>query len=573
MKKIEGLWVGAAGVASLFLLGALAAGCGGGERPTSKGDGGLGGWADGGGANGGADAGTIPYVLEPTPSAADALALVRRLRVEAEKVVPEEIKSLVSQHAAEHGYSLDAAAFRGSGKPAYGGAEAYELQIEPKDLADLLRMLGYEALFKGNLSVSKWLFLSAAELKPGDPLFLNDAGFALIKSGQLADAKAIVLRALAIDPNLHSLYVNLSNIYRKDAHARNALLAILRAISLQPKVVTYRQLAAEIYLEMGNTASAYRQLEAGIRLDPGNAEIQAQLDALPKPPDGDPPSPPPSALAIMAPVLQCEMDAFAEYAVKIATVSGKEMGVDQTFQNETAQASYDWTDCYNACIALEGCWEMCSMAECSANQAALAKAVGAEVLLPPEAESMYYQMYDFFMGCVTPHLVKETNAQALGAALDEVDRYYSSITYSVHKWYVSSAELMQLWHSDVAGVCEDAEQAIADLDLEKAFQTVNNQAALDLCLDRALCIGINNSNISVSASVGIFTGKLSTDLETGEWAVSAGVGVADPTGTFQTGLSVKFHSTKGVGLSGDVKIGGPVKVRLGGDFYASEALR
>jgi hypothetical protein len=43
--------------------------------------------------------------------------------------------------------------------------------------------------------------------------------------------------------------------------------------------------------------------------------------------------------------------------------------------------------------------------------------------------------------------------------------------------------------------------------------------------------------------------------------------------TMQAGLSLKFHSSKGVGLSTDVKIGGPLKVRCGGDFYASEALK
>jgi hypothetical protein len=125
----------------------------------------------------------------------------------------------------------------------------------------------------------------------------------------------------------------------------------------------------------------------------------------------------------------------------------------------------------------------------------------------------------------------------------------------------------------VAGVCDSADQSIEDLDLEETFRTVNKKVALDLCLDKALCIGINNSNIAVSASVGIFSGKLSTDLATGDWAVSAGVGVADPTGTMQAGLSLKFHSSKGVGLSTDVKIGGPLKVRFGGDFYASEALK
>lgn len=513
------------------------------------------------------------FLLEKAATAAEVATVIEQQLAQIDKNVSSEIKELVKTKLQSHGFSVQLYSLK-MPVHTYAGEtpEKYQLQYEPQDAADLLRMIGAEAIFRGNISVASWCFLQAARLKSDQVQILNDAAFALIQLEKYAEAKTLLLRAASLDKDVHSLYVNLAFIYRKLGKSRLALLAIQRAIAMQPKAITYRQVAVEIYQELGNNDGAYRQQEMIVRLDPQNSEAKTQLDQMPKPAQTPASSPSAAAAQLLVDLLQCESDVGLAYGKKIMEPGAKELAVDQEFQNKCGDNSDACTECHKKCND-EGCSAACEMAHCSADQATFAATVPKEVPLPFENETAYFGLYDAFINCATPYLMRETNAEVLEQGLQEVDRYYTELLYSINDFFVNSADLISIWHGNVKSTCDDAAQAIEDAKTAEAYSTVNNSLVLDLCLDKAVCIGINNSNIAVSGSVGIFNGKLSTDLATGAWGVSVGVGASDPTGTFQAGVSVKFHSTKGVGVGADVKIGGPVKVRLGKDFYAFEALK
>ncbi len=506
------------------------------------------------------------FLLETPPSQAEVKSLLGDLAREAQKQVPAEIQDAMKQHLSSYGFQSFST-----------------LQFEPKDTADLLRMAAYEALFGGNLSVAVWLFCLAGSIKPQDALFLSDAGFALNEQGFYEQAKKVLLAAIAADPQLHSAYVNLAFAHGKLGKRRSAILYLRHAVAMQPRVTYYRLALGRMYREAGQLEQAYNELEEVRRADPENAEIKAELEDLPVPP---PPSsttpPPPSGLAPILPALMaCHFDQVARlkpgtFEVAPDTITAKivKLGNEQTliegkFTMTTQDAGYACTDCEVGCNGDEGCEAGCWATQCSTDQAVLGETLPKLAPIPSTYEAIFGDFELYMSQCALDAMVEHHSEADLEAAASYLESLAVFARREVRLKFIEIAERMHGFRDEVAAVCEQAGTMIEEFNADQALSQVSNKLSLDLCLDKVACIGINNSTVTVSGSVGIFAGKLSADWETGDWGVAVGLQAADPTGTAQAGIFLKFHSSKGVGLGTEVKIGGPVKLRLGADYYAS----
>lgn len=109
----------------------------------------------------------------------------------------------------------------------------------------------------------------------------NRVGTGLYSGAIMPEAAVQELKAiLAIEPRLAEGHMLLGMAYRMQNPAELAAEAraeLIQALDLKPDLLTARFLLAQIYLEMGRGSSARDALEAGLRLQPGQPQLTALL--------------------------------------------------------------------------------------------------------------------------------------------------------------------------------------------------------------------------------------------------------------------------------------------------------
>jgi protein O-GlcNAc transferase len=124
-----------------------------------------------------------------------------------------------------------------------------------------------------NLAVALWLAggraadaVSAAHhtiaLQPAEASAWNGAGFVLLQSGALQQARAALEQALARDDALPEAWLNLSHALRLVGEQQAALIAAERAVALRPNHAKTRRARALALAALGQTVEALAALEA-----------------------------------------------------------------------------------------------------------------------------------------------------------------------------------------------------------------------------------------------------------------------------------------------------------------------
>jgi len=206
------------------------------------------------------------------------------------------------------------AAYAQQGKPAEAVPFFDEaLRRRPGDQL-ALRALAKNLAAEGNLARAATVGEQAAAHPNPDTTLLTDLAGVYVRLNRLADARATVQRALAIDPNLPAAEILLGNIDVRDGNLTAARASYENALALQPESPEanndlagllasereYQEAAfylekavaaapsdpqirrndAALLVDMGSLTKAIEQMREAVRLDPASASLRVDLGSL-----------------------------------------------------------------------------------------------------------------------------------------------------------------------------------------------------------------------------------------------------------------------------------------------------
>lgn len=148
-------------------------------------------------------------------------------------------------------------------------------------LGDLYRQMGREAEAERH-------YRRAAELAPLRAAVRNRLAQLYVRAGRLEEAEAEFRASLAGQPTAEAC-LGLGRIRMARGDAGEAEQAFRNAAALDPYHPAPHHGLAMLYRKTGRLEEARRALREVLRLDPGNAEAQAELDALRPSPSGQAP--------------------------------------------------------------------------------------------------------------------------------------------------------------------------------------------------------------------------------------------------------------------------------------------
>ncbi len=137
-------------------------------------------------------------------------------------------------------------------------AEKLYIQVLSLDDAhlDTNMRLGLIYLKKQLSKKAEAIFRKVLVFTPHDPLALSNLAYSLYLQRSYEEAKDVYLQAIELDRGRAQRYINLAQVYRELEDYESAVQTIHKAFTLEPQHNGYRLILAELYNDMGNTASA-----------------------------------------------------------------------------------------------------------------------------------------------------------------------------------------------------------------------------------------------------------------------------------------------------------------------------
>ena len=159
------------------------------------------------------------------------------------------------------------------------------LQIPSRAAAYYLA--GVEAVQQGSRFLALWCFTEAAWRNPGSAMFLNNAAFALIEFGYLADARTALECAKSLEPDYVPVYTNLGKALVGLGFYGAAGESYEEAFTRFPNNSDNCRLAAEAYKKAGMLSQAYALGKMGKTLFPTKFDWDSFLNSLNFHPDSE----------------------------------------------------------------------------------------------------------------------------------------------------------------------------------------------------------------------------------------------------------------------------------------------
>ena len=106
---------------------------------------------------------------------------------------------------------------------------------------------------------------------------MTDGNLALA-SGRFDAAGAHFQRAIAADGTAHAAHAGLAEVTYNQGDFPRAVLAAQRAVSLSPRVATYRMILAKAYYKVLRYDDAVAQWQKVLELEPANERAQKNID-------------------------------------------------------------------------------------------------------------------------------------------------------------------------------------------------------------------------------------------------------------------------------------------------------
>ena len=143
------------------------------------------------------------------------------------------------------------------------------------------RTKGYEAQQQGDLYEALSDYQKAAELDPGYPIPLNDAGVVLEGLGRLEDAEQAYLKALSINPNYLEPHANLGILYERMKQKDKAIYHWTKRYQLGDPSDAWTARAGERLIALGAMPpSEAKQVNVATRRRLADQEVQSHAQSL-----------------------------------------------------------------------------------------------------------------------------------------------------------------------------------------------------------------------------------------------------------------------------------------------------
>lgn len=481
------------------------------------------------------------------------------LRAEVEDALPKADRDAAEAYAAD---------------PPASSHPAGTIVHEPSGEENAWHMLGMSAFMQGRASLALWLFVRAAQLDPDDALALQQVGFVLAHQGRDDDARGLLVTAAEADDDLHSPEVELASLYERAGELDKALYRLSQAEADNPHHNEIKRSLAGVWTALGHPEAARSELSAALLLAPGDPILQAELDALPALPGFKvdaplaPPRPPPDAAAEVRAIIadkREEVDAILEEHLDL--IAEAQDGLVAVRQIDQALNLDRALGCTSACSD-DGCRDLCAEQLCL-DETGSHNDFRAAVRGSPGDVDGAYAAWLAGMGAVVFPTLDEHRRKLSD---DEFDAIRTDFLAEA----AGNATIVELAYVGVAGAIQiDAEQVRLTCQPVDTLEGPDPSAPLadpdpddiDLCLDNVLCLGLNNDEITLGAFAGPLSFEVSVDTKTGAFAMEASLGVSDPWRVAKAGVGLRFHSSKGIGVTADAKVGGFLQIKATKEAY------
>lgn len=496
--------------------------------------------------------------VEIAPSAAEVQQLVTQVRDDSIAGVDAQLRADVEAY-------VDAA-FPGQGLTVQG-------EFMPATKAQMYSMIGAEAIMRGSLSGATWAFATAALLDLEDPKLLAHLAFCLNLLGEYELAKALLLKAREIDPEEYAARANLAYAYEKLEDLERAINELTYLSHLNPRNGRIAYELARLHRLAGNMRLAQRIAQEAKLLSPWDEDVDMLINEVGPPPMDDPDyNVTPSGTGSL---IRAAGDCVVDHATDVGQAAPPFVQAAGTPPNEYWDAATTANDVNNTCLFDCGgdiaCEFQCDSAYCAAVSAASATAIAKLKLVPPDYGGRMKAELTAFQECAFGAL-RRYGKSATDAEVEAVTRLIvdtEDVTYNgINVFYADVTGEMQFMRQDATDICTYAQQTLEMIDFPSVYAPLKPEDfTLEVCLGRFVCFNSMGGNFSLQFMIGILMAGLQIDLPTGDYTVSFGAGIADPSGRAQAAIALKFSNTMGVGIGAQAKIGGPIKAKLGQDYY------
>jgi tetratricopeptide (TPR) repeat protein len=167
----------------------------------------------------------------------------------------------------------------GTGEPANDDEFAALLEQHPRN-PDLLRQIAERALDQPDARSARRAVLRYADSRPVDPWPHRALVELAIAQGTIGEAVGSLEYLDQSEPASGRWAIELAKVYRQAGRFNQALGAIERALDREPYNASYRELAAVIALQTGETERALHHVYAASVIEPQRAIHQIRLAAL-----------------------------------------------------------------------------------------------------------------------------------------------------------------------------------------------------------------------------------------------------------------------------------------------------
>lgn len=123
------------------------------------------------------------------------------------------------------------------------------------------------------------LFESLSQITQ-DPVHHSHLGLALYQQSDFENAKRAYQKAISLDDSRPQRFVSLCQVYRSLGQPRHAIVALSKAMALEPNNIDFLFLLSELELESKNVDGAINAIRRILEIDGDNKDAKAQLKVL-----------------------------------------------------------------------------------------------------------------------------------------------------------------------------------------------------------------------------------------------------------------------------------------------------
>jgi predicted TPR repeat methyltransferase len=170
-----------------------------------------------------------------------------------------------------------AMAAHGRGEAADAEALYGQVLAEHGDMPDALHLLGVLNAQQGRLAQAQALIERAIAVQPAEAMFHNNLGNVCAEAGRLQEAERHYLHALELDGQRVDALNNLGVLLSHRGQADGAAQVLQRVLELAPDFRDARQNLASHHLRQGDIAKAVEQCVDGLETSPRNPVLRRLL--------------------------------------------------------------------------------------------------------------------------------------------------------------------------------------------------------------------------------------------------------------------------------------------------------